>query len=144
VRWLGTDVIAAPGCDLAVVASARGLLLPVLAIALIAVSVAQAAEAPVAVRNDVHVASGAKPRLTPRPKVVVAGGRLTFVGRGFRGNERVWLGVGPPRSDALFWGWGRTNRVGVFRETLTVKPRVKPRRWVAIACQRGCRIKAGA
>ena len=33
---------------------------------------------------------------------------------------------------------------GSFRKTLTVKPHIKPGRWVAIACQRGCRIKAGA
>jgi hypothetical protein len=82
--------------------------------------------------------------LALQPKVVVAGGRLTFIGSGFRANERVWLGVGPPQSEALFWGWGRTNRTGAFRKTLTINPHVKPGRWVAIACQRGCRIKAGA
>ena len=143
---LSTDVIATPGCDLAAVtfASARRLLLPLLAVALVAVSVAQAAKAPVAVRNDLRVASSAKPRLTLRPKVVVAGGHLTFVGSGFRENERVWLGVGPPQSEARFWGWARTNRAGAFRKTLTVNPHVKAQRWVAIACQRGCRIKAGA
>ena len=125
-------------------ASARRLLLPLLAVALVAVSVAQAANALVTVRNDVRAASSAKPRLTLRPKVVVPGGRLTFVGSGFRENERVWLGVGPPQSEARFWGWARTNRAGAFRKTLTVNPHVKPQRWVAIACQRGCRIKAGA
>jgi len=76
--------------------------------------------------------------------MVVPGGRLTFIGSGFRANERVWLGVGPPQSEALFWGWGRTNATGAFRRTFTVNPRVKSGRWVAIACQRGCRIKAGA
>jgi hypothetical protein len=118
-------------------------MLPLMALALIAVSVAEAAKAPMAARNDVRLAS-AKPRLTLRPTVVVAGGRLTFIGSGFVANQRVWLGVGPPQSEARFWGWARTNRAGAFRETLTVKPHVKPQRWVAIACQRGCRIKAGA
>jgi len=142
---LGTDVIADLECDLAAVTlvSARRLLLALVAMALIAVSVAQAARAPAVGRNDIRVAS-AKPRLTLRPTVVVAGGRLTFIGSGFRAHQRVWLGVGPPQSEALFWGWGRTNRAGGFRKTLTVNPHLNPRRWVAIACQRGCRIKAGA
>lgn len=91
------------------------------------------------------------PRLTLHPVTVPVAGRLTFVGRGFRSNEKVWLGVGPPQSEARFWGWARANNVGLFRRTLSVKPRVGPGRWVtgpgrwiALACQRGCRIKAGA
>ncbi|MGZ6565352.1 MAG: hypothetical protein ACXVH3_37320 [Solirubrobacteraceae bacterium] len=125
-------------------ASARRLSLALLAIGLLAASVAQAVKAPAVVRNDVRVASSPKPRLMLRPTVVVAGGRLTFVGNGFRANGRVWLGVGPPQSEARFWGWARANHVGAFRKTLTVNPQLKPGRWVAIACERGCRIKAGA
>ena len=34
------------------------------------------------------------------------------------------------------------NRVGAFRKTFTVNRKVHAGRWVAIACQRGCRIKA--
>jgi hypothetical protein len=143
---LGTDAIAAPQRDLAAVtlASARRLLLALVAIVLTAVAVAPAARAPLVVPTDVRVASSAKPHLTLRPKLVVAGGRLTFIGSGFRANQRVWLGVGPPQSEARFWGCGRTNRAGAFRKTLTVNAHVEPRRWVALACQRGCRIKAGA
>ena len=122
----------------------RRLLLPFIAIVLIAVSVAQASRAPAPVRNALSAASIAKPRLTLQPKVVAAGGRLTFIGSGFRRNERVWLGVGPPQSEALFWGWARTNHTGAFRKTVTVSRHVKPGVWIAIACQRGCRIKAGA
>jgi hypothetical protein len=91
------------------------------------------------------------PRLKLQPVVVPVGGRLTFIGRGFRPSEKVWLGVGPPQSEARFWGWARTNSAGWFRRTLSVKPHVGPGRWVtgpgrwiALACQRGCRVKAGA
>jgi hypothetical protein len=118
--------------------------MPLIAGVLITVSVAEAARAPTPVRNHFSAASSAKPRLTLQPKVAAAGARLTFIGSGFRRNERVWLGVGPPQSEALFWGWARANRTGAFRKTLTVNRHLKPGRWVAIACQRGCRIKAGA
>lgn len=111
---------------------------------LLVVSVAQAAHLPVTVQHHSAVASVAKPRLTLAPKVVAPGGRLTFTGSGFRPNEKVWLGVGPPQSEAVKWGTTRSNGAGAFRKTFTVNPHVKPARWVAIACQRGCRIKAGA
>ncbi len=95
--------------------------------------------------------SRVQPRLKLQPTVVPVGGRLTFIGRGFRPNEKVWLGVGPPQSEARFWGLARANNAGSFRRTLAVKPRVGPGRWVtgpgrwvALACQRACRTKAGA
>lgn len=84
------------------------------------------------------------PKLRLQPTVVPAGGHLTFIGTGFRPDAKVWLGVGPPQSEARHWGSARTNQEGSFRKTLTVKPRIEPGRWVAIACQNGCRIKAGA
>lgn len=114
-----------------------------LAIAL-PISVAQASQPSSPARHESSIASRAKPRLTLRPKVVVPGGRLTLTGSGFRPNERVWLGVGPPQSEALFWGSSRTNRAGFFRKTLTVNPRVTAGRWITVACQRGCRIRASA
>jgi hypothetical protein len=95
-------------------------------------------------RSAVRIASRVQPRLKLRPTVVAAGARLTFVGSGFRPGANVWLGVGPPQSEARTWGSTRTNRSGAFRKTLTVNPRVQPGRWVALACQRACRIKAGA
>ncbi len=85
-----------------------------------------------------------RPQLKARPAVLPAGARLTLIGSGFRPGERVWLGVGPPQSEAQYWGSDRTNRAGAFRRTFIVNRRVPPGRWVAIACQRGCRIKAGA
>lgn len=95
-------------------------------------------------RSAVSTISRLQPRLKLQPTVVPAAGRLTFIGRGFRSGEKVWLGVGPPQSEARFWGSARTNHTGSFRRTLTVRPLIKPGRWVALACQRGCRIKAGA
>lgn len=89
-------------------------------------------------------ASRPHPQLRLQPTVVLAGARLTLLGSGFRPTEKVWLGVGPPRSEALHWGSARTNRAGGFRKTLTVNPRVGPGRWIAVACQRGCRIRATA
>lgn len=111
---------------------------------LLLVSVAQAARTPASVQHPAGVPSAATPRLTLTPHVVVAGGRLTFIGRGFRPGEKVWLGVGPPQSEAVQWGTSRASHTGAFRKTFTVNRHVKPGRWVAIACQRGCRIKAGA
>ena len=111
---------------------------------LIVVSAAQAARTGTPIRHHGTAASIAKPRLTLKPKVVAPGGRLTFIGNGFRPNEKVWLGVGPPQSEALHWGSTRANRAGAFRKTFTVNRKVHAGRWIAIACQRGCRIKAGA
>jgi hypothetical protein len=109
---------------------------------LLAVSGAQALTP--GLRSGTTAASTAKPRLTLKPKVVSPGGRLTFIGSGFRPNEQVWLGVGPPQSEARKWGSTRANRAGAFRKTFTVNRKVHAGRWIAIACQRGCRIKAGA
>jgi hypothetical protein len=50
----------------------------------------------------------------------------------------------PPQSEALHWGSTHANRAGTFRRTFTVNREVEAGRWIAIACQRGCRIKAGA
>lgn len=112
--------------------------------AMIIVSAAHSAHAGISVRHHVTFTSIAKPRLTLKPKVVAPGGRLTFMGNGFRPNEKIWLGVGPPQSEALHWGTTRANSVGAFRKTFTVNRKVHAGRWIAIACQRGCRIKAGA
>jgi len=111
---------------------------------LIVVSAAQAAHTGIPIRDHGTAASIAKPRLMLKPTVVVPGGRLTFIGNGFRANEKVWLGVGPPQSEALHWGSTRANRAGAFRKTFTVNRKIHAGRWIAIACQRGCRIKAGA
>ena len=108
------------------------------------VSGAQAAYTPTPVPHHPSGVVIAKPQLTLKPKVVAPGGRLTFIGSGFRPNENVWLGVGPPQSEAFRWGSTRANRAGAFRKTFTVNRHVKPGRWIAIACQNGCRIKAGA
>ena len=110
----------------------------------IVVSAAHAARPGSSIRHLATSASIAQPRLTLKPKVVAPGGRLTFIGHGFRPHEKVWLGVGPPQSEALHWGSTRANTVGAFRKTLTVNRKVHTGRWIAIACQRGCRIKAGA
>ena len=111
---------------------------------LIVVSAAQAAHTGTPIRHHGTAASITKPRLTLKPKAVAPGGRLTFIGHGFRPSEKVWLGVGPPQSEALHWGSTRANRTGAFRKTFTVNRKIHAGRWIAIACQRGCRIKAGA
>jgi hypothetical protein len=46
------------------------------------------------------------------------------------------------QSEATRIGSARTDATGGFRKTFTVHS--SPGRWVALACQRGCRIKAGA
>ena len=112
--------------------------------ALVMVPAAHATHTGRSVRHPGTSTSITRPRLTLKPKVVAPGGRLTFIGKGFRPNEKVWLGVGPPQSEALRWGSAHANRVGAFRKTLTVNRKVHAGRWIAIACQSGCRIKAGA
>ena len=111
---------------------------------LLLASAAQATHTPAPILHRSALSIAARARLTLAPRVVAAGGRLTFIGRGFRPNQKVWLGVGPPQSEAVRWGTTRATRAGAFRRTFTVNRHVKPGRWVAIACQQGCRIKAGA
>jgi hypothetical protein len=111
---------------------------------LIAVAAAQASHTTTSIRHHAPAASSAKPRLTLKPNVVIPGGRLTFIGTAFRPNEKVWLGVGPPQSEARHWGSTRANGGGAFRKTFTVNRKLDAGHWIAIACQRGCRVKAGA
>jgi hypothetical protein len=138
----------------------RQTLISLIAVAMLIASAAQASRAPtggdskaiasVALpraplrvsQTVVATAKAVKPRLRVVPRTVTLGGRITLVGRGFRRNASVWLGVGPPQSEATRVGSARTDGRGAFRKTLN--PRRHTGRWVAIACQRGCRIKAGA
>lgn len=123
--------------------STRRIALLLAAIGLLTASIAYASRAPA--RRDPAAASRAKPHLTVQPRVLPAGGRLTFIGSGFRRNATVWLGIGPPQSEARHVGSARANKKGAFRKTRTVNPRLEPGRWIALACQnRSCRIKAGA
>ena len=88
--------------------------------------------------------AAAKPGLRVQPGTVVAGGRLTLIGSGFKHNEVVRFYVGPPRAGADYWGSTRTGGKGGFRKAFRINPRVGTGRWVVVACQRGCRIKASA
>lgn len=120
-------------------------ILPVLiAAALVVASMAQASHTSRPVGNDIAFASRGQPRLALRPKLIAPGGRLTFIGSGFIARRSVELLVGPPQSEGRFVGSTRSTRTGAFRKTLTVKLSFKPGPWVALACQHGCRIKAGA
>jgi len=100
--------------------------------------------APRAVLKDLRFACVAKgnERLRVVPSPVLRGRPITLVGSSFRHNSSVWIGVGPPQSEATRIGSARTDARGGFRKTFTVHR--SPGRWVALACQRGCRIKAGA
>lgn len=89
-------------------------------------------------------AASAKPRLTVRPATVQAGNVVAFSGSGFLANRRVQILVGPPRSEASPIGSAGSNSSGRFRVKIRMSTRARPGRYVALACQRTCRIKASA
>src|SRR6185437_14479648 len=73
-----------------------------------------------------------------------AGTLRTFTGTGYLANRTVTVYAGPPYSEAsIFVGSARSDAQGTFRlhEALWLRG---VGRYVAIGCQRGCRIKAGA
>ena len=94
--------------------------------------------------SSVHRAAASTPRLRLAPTVVARGGTITFTGYGFRPRARVELLVGPPRSEASPVGTARTDAHGAFRRRVRTSARARPGRYVALACQAECRIKASA
>ena len=100
--------------------------------------------APSAVLKDLHFGCEAKPnvRLRATPRTIPPGGHITLTGSGFHSSASVWIGVGPPQSEATRIGSARTDATGAFRKTFTISR--QPGRYVAIACQRQCRVKASA
>jgi hypothetical protein len=90
-------------------------------------------------------AAGAAPRLEVKPKAIVVGDELTFVGDGFRPDRRVRLLVGPPFSEGVTVGFTRTGSRGRFVQAVRLTDRRRAvGRWIALACQRDCRVKATA
>jgi hypothetical protein len=81
-------------------------------------------------------------RVTPR--VVPRGAFLTFTGSGWPARARVTLLVGPPASEADPVGAVLTDARGRFVRRIRIRPSAMPGRYVALACRRGCRVKATA
>lgn len=88
--------------------------------------------------------ASARPQLTVRPATVEAGDDVSFSGSGFLANRQVQILIGPPRSEASPVGSARAGRRGHFRVQIRLSTRARPGRYVALACQRSCRIKASA
>lgn len=86
----------------------------------------------------------ASPRLDVQPTTVTAGHTITFSGSGFRASARVVVAIGPPRSEADPVGSTRTTSRGRFTLRLAIPATATPGRYVALGCQRSCRIKAQA
>jgi hypothetical protein len=86
--------------------------------------------------------AAAKPRRRIQ-QTVVAGGGLALIGSSFKRNETLKFYVGPPRAGADYWGSTRAGGGGGLPKTFRINPKVGPR-WVVVARQRACRIKASA
>lgn len=86
--------------------------------------------------------SAAAPSVSVSPKSLPRGGTLAVTGRGWPGNVRVQLLIGPPRSEADPVGLARTDGRGRFRRTLSVHRAPGPA--VLLGCRRECRDKASA
>lgn len=110
-------------------------------IALILAVACAALLAPAAVPAGATYVS-AKPRLTVEPPVVAPGSSIVVKGRGFRHRARVTLYIGPPRSEGDRVGSAKTNRRGRFSKTLGLSAGAPDGRFVVLACQRACRVKA--
>jgi hypothetical protein len=84
------------------------------------------------------------PRLRVEPATAYAGTVRTFAGTGYLANRTVTVYAGPPFSEAtILVGSAQSDGRGNFRLRTALWLRGVGR-YVAIACQRGCRVKAGA
>ena len=88
--------------------------------------------------------AAAKPALTVRPRAARRGGSVMLYGSGFRPLVRVTLLAGPPASEAVKIGSARTDEDGEFVAPIAIERRVRPGRYVALACRHDCRVKASA
>ncbi len=86
----------------------------------------------------------ATPTLTIRPRAARRGGSVVFYGSGFRPLVRVTLLAGPPESAAVKIGSAKTDEQGEFVAPIAIERRVRPGRYVALACRHDCRVKATA
>ncbi|MDR9368643.1 hypothetical protein Q5424_06110 [Conexibacter sp. JD483] len=84
------------------------------------------------------------PALTVRPHAARRGGRVVLFGSGFRAGVRVMLLAGPPTSEAVRIGSATTDAQGEFVAPIAIERRVRPGRYVALACRHDCRVKASA
>lgn len=88
--------------------------------------------------------AAATPTLTVRPRAARRGGSVMLYGSGFRPLVRVTLLAGPPASEAVRIGSARTDEDGEFVAPIAIERRVRPGRYVALACRHDCRVKASA
>jgi hypothetical protein len=80
-------------------------------------------------------------RLHVRPATAAPGSSITISGTGL---ATATILVGPPRSEADPVGTARTNAHGSFSFRLRIPANAQMGRFVALGCQRGCRVKASA
>ncbi len=52
--------------------------------------------------------------------------------------------AGPPASEAVRIGSAKTDEDGEFVAPIAIERRVRPGRYVALACRHDCRVKASA
>jgi hypothetical protein len=83
-----------------------------------------------------------KPTVKVTPSIVAPGGKATVAGRHWKPDAKVTVLAGPPHSGAAKIGSLKTDSAGRFRGTLTFSASVKVGRYVLVACQRHCKIKA--
>lgn len=84
------------------------------------------------------------PRLAAAPAAVRPGAVLRLTGSGFPRHVRVVLLAGPREALATRIGSAVTGARGDFVAAVRVRPRSAPGRFVAVACEAGCRLRASA
>jgi hypothetical protein len=89
------------------------------------------------------VTSAAKLRVTP--PTVLRGGTITITGSHFRPRVRVTIDIGSPNSDNTSrLGTVKAKANGSFRFASTISKSTRPGKYVVLACQATCRVKATA
>jgi hypothetical protein len=86
--------------------------------------------------------AAAAPSVGVSPAAVPAGNRVTFTAAGFAANTRLQFLVGPANSEASPVATVTTNANGRASFSTTIARAATPGSYVALACQRSCRVKA--
>jgi hypothetical protein len=85
------------------------------------------------------------PKLGVKPATVLPGGKITITGSHFRPRVRVTIDIGPRNSDNTSrLGTIKANAGGGFRLSKAISKSTRLGRYVVLACQATCRVKATA
>ncbi len=86
--------------------------------------------------------ASAAPRVTATPSVLTPNSPVTLDAFGMRPGTRVTFMIGPPNSEASPIAAATATSAGRARVRVGVDPSAGTGRWIILACQRECRVKA--